>query len=340
MEATTADQISLTVRLEEQESDFTDEFKDLLLSLPKERGWRTNCLHHYLGCWFHARELQGILSARKHFKAQDSDIIVTSLPRTGTIWLKASAYAIVSRQHLTGIHCQNLISSDPHALVPIFEYKVYGNNQLPDLSDLPSPRLFATHVPYSLLPESIKSSKCRVVYICRNPGDNFVSFWQMQVKLRPEALGPLLLEDAFDMYCKGVMAYGPYWEHVLGYWKQSLENPERVMFMMYEDMKENIIPQLKRLADFLGLPFSWEEEKAGVIEEISKICSFDNLKEFKASVTNNKSIERVAYLRKGKVGDWINHLTPSMVKQLSRITEEKLSGTGLSFKFNLQDKSG
>nr|XP_027081090.1 cytosolic sulfotransferase 15-like [Coffea arabica] len=103
--------------------------------------------------------------------------------RKSTIWLKASAYAIVNRKNLVGIDCQNLISSDPHALVPIFEYKVYGTSQLPDFSGLPSPRPFTTHVPYSLLPESIESSKCRVVYICHNPGDNFVSLWRMQEKL-------------------------------------------------------------------------------------------------------------------------------------------------------------
>ncbi|XP_027081089.1 cytosolic sulfotransferase 14-like [Coffea arabica] len=116
-------------------------------------------------------------------KAQDSGTIVTSLPRTGTIWLKPSAYAIVNHKNLVGIDCQNLISSDPHALVPIFEYKVNGTSQLPDFSGLPSPRPFTTHVPYSLLPESIKSSKCRVLYICHNPGVNFVSLWRMQVKL-------------------------------------------------------------------------------------------------------------------------------------------------------------
>jgi hypothetical protein len=53
------------------------------------------------------------------------------------------------------------------------------------------------------------------------------------------------LEYAFDMFCRGVNPYGPYWDHVLGYWKESLENPQNVLFLKYEEMKEQPIANLR-----------------------------------------------------------------------------------------------
>ncbi|CAK7347859.1 unnamed protein product [Dovyalis caffra] len=40
---------------------------------------------------------------------------------------------------------------------------------------------------------------------------------------------------------------------------------------------------MKKPRELLGLAFSKEEEKEGVIEEISKPCNFDNLKDLKVN---------------------------------------------------------
>jgi len=37
---------------------------------------------------------------------------------------------------------------------------------------------------------------------------------------------------------------------------------------------------------------------------------------------------------KGEIGDWINYFSPSMIEKLSKIIEEKLGESGLSFKAN------
>jgi hypothetical protein len=44
------------------------------------------------------------------------------------------------------------------------------------------------------------------------------------------------------------------------------------------------------------------------------------------------NIEKSYYFWKTEIGDWINYLSPSMVEKLSKIIEEKLSWSGLSFK--------
>lgn len=50
----------------------------------------------------------------------------------------------------------------------------------------------------------------------------------------------------------------------------SQERPYTVLFLKYEDMKEDTISQLKEMAKFMDFPFSVEEESEGIIKEVSK----------------------------------------------------------------------
>lgn len=325
---------------EEEEETLTEELDEFLTSLPKEKGWRTPNLFLFQGFWCQPKEIQAIISTQKHLKAQDSDLILATIPKSGTTWLKALTFAIVNRNKFS-VQQQNLhynhplLTRNPHELVPFLEYKLYADcNRLPDLSLLPSPRLVATHIPFRALPDSVKTSKCKLVYICRNPFDTFVSIWHYLDKIRPESMGPLPLEEAFDMYCRGVIGFGPYWDHMLGYWGESLQAPNKVLFLKYEDMKVDACNQLKKLGEFLGFPFTKEEENEGIIEDISSLCSFQNMKELQVNKKGKGAIsdyENKDLFRKGEIGDWVNYFTPSMFERLSNVMEEKLGDSGLTF---------
>ncbi|XP_028064406.1 flavonol 4'-sulfotransferase-like [Camellia sinensis] len=129
--------------------------------------------------------------------------------------------------------------------------------------------------------------------------------------------------ESFDMFCHGVTAYGPFWDHVLGYSKESQERPDKVLFLEYEDMKEDPISNYKVFAKFMGLPFSVEEESKGVIEEELKLCSFNNLKDLEVN-KNEKNIRgspNSMFFRKGEVGDWANYLTLSMLECMNKLME-------------------
>ncbi|TXG49178.1 hypothetical protein EZV62_025053 [Acer yangbiense] len=332
---------------EKEEEEFkllSQECKELLLSLPKEKGWRTPFLYQFEGFWCQPKQIQSIISFQKHFKSKESDVILATIPKSGSTWLKALVFAIINRKRYSNTQNHPLLTSNPHDLVPFLEYKLYANNQVPDLSnvfpdDHDQPRTFATHVPYPSLEESIKNSETvKIVYLCRNPFDTFISSWEFINKLRPESLpDKFSLEDAFRMYCNGVVGFGPFWEHMLWYWNESLKKPEKVLFLKYEDMKEDIVSNLRELASFLGFPFSVEEERENVIEEIANLCSFEKLKELEVNksgkaMTFSKQFENKHLFRKGIVGDWVNYLNPSMVNQLSQLMEEKFEGSGLSFK--------
>ena len=129
--------------------------------------------------------------------------------------------------------------------------------------------------------------------------------------------------------------FGPSWDHMLGYWNQSKERPDKVLFLKYEDLKEDTRVQLKRIGEFLGCPFSLEEEERGEIDGIIELCSFDKMKELEVNKSDGtfiRDFENKHLFRKAEIGDWVNHLSPSMVERLSKIIDEKFAGSGLSFK--------
>ncbi|QCD85698.1 desulfoglucosinolate sulfotransferase A/B/C [Vigna unguiculata] len=149
-----------------------------------------------------------------------------------------------------------------------------------------------------------------------------------------DSLNEVTIEEALENYCKGIIGFGPIWEHMLGYWKESIATPNKVLFLKYEELKEKANFYVKRLAEFLDCPFTEEEESDGVIENIINLCSFEKMKnlEVNKSGTIGKNLVKKYLFRKGEIGDWVNYFTPAMIDKLSKTMEEKLGGSGLSFK--------
>lgn len=111
------------------------------------------------------------------------------------------------------------------------------------------------------------------------------------------------------------------------YWEESQKRPKKILFLKYEELKRDPKGEVKKLAEFLGKPFSSEED----IEKVLWKCSLERLKSLE--VNKNGSIfygvPNSSYFRKGLVGDWKNYLTPEMEKQIDETARLKFSATGL-----------
>ncbi|CAO2820819.1 unnamed protein product [Amaranthus hypochondriacus] len=317
------------------------ELNELDDSLPKTQ-WFNHSLIHYQGFWCENRILENIIAFQTHFKAQDTDIILASLPKSGSTWLKSLLYTILNRKS-TSLHTisqQVFQTKNPHELIPNLEFQIYkkNNKNQQDLIELPSPRLFSTHIPFLSLPDSIQSSKSQIVYVCRNPVDTFVSAWYFQLSFdNNKEIKPSMemMEDYVDKFCKGLCTFGPYESHLLGYWNEHLTNPDKVLFLEYEGLKKEPKKHIRKLAEFVGCPFSEEEENENVIENVIKICSFESLKKMDVNKNGkaNPVVENKHFFRKGEVGDWKNDLSPLMANKIYQILEGKLKEAGFAFKY-------
>ncbi|GMJ01691.1 sulfotransferase 2A, ARABIDOPSIS THALIANA SULFOTRANSFERASE 2A [Hibiscus trionum] len=300
--------VSLT---QDADKSLDDELQQLLQTLPKEEGWSGSSFYLYQGFWCSAR-LKAVVSFQTHFPASDSNVIVASLPKCGTTWLKTLTFSTLYRNQLARDE-NPLRTSTPHRLVRQLEYDVYVNNPCPNLENMCvyKPWLFATHVPYASLPTSIKDSNCKIVCICR-----IETPW-----IRSFLFG--FSSASFETKTKSCFP--------------EMKLLTSSVMESHEDLKEDISCEVKQLAMFLGVPFTEDEEKQGVVEEIATICSFENLKELEV---NKKGlfipgIPNESYFRKGKVGDWRNYFfTPSMVERLEKLIHQKLDASGLAFELS------
>ncbi|XVF54466.1 hypothetical protein PTKIN_Ptkin05aG0182500 [Pterospermum kingtungense] len=314
--------------MEKVNEEFPETFKEIVSTLPRRKGWHiVTDLFQCQGFWFYSNFLEGVVSAQQQFQAHPSDIILCSSPKTGTTWLKSLTFAIITRTSFDD-STSPLLSKTPHDCVPFLEF---------DLAHSPGVPLLATHMPYSFLPRSIIDSGCKIVYICRDPMDAFVSMYHfVSMQLALKNTEPLPLDQAFKLYCDGVSEYGPYWDHVLEFWRASLERPDKILFLKYEEMREDTVSYVKKLAKFIGYPFSLEEEEKGLVEKIVKMCSFEHLSNLEVNKNGkhregtSMAIENKVFFRRGEVGGWKNYLTPEMAAVLDQITVEKLSGSGLT----------
>ncbi|XP_002514613.2 flavonol sulfotransferase-like [Ricinus communis] len=320
---------------EEKTDTHNSEYREIMSTLPKAKDYSNygQDLYQYQGFWYIIPFLEGVLSAQNNFMARSNDIIVASFMKTGTTWLKALAFAIVTRASFDLDSANPLLKKVPHDCIPFLEYDLAKDSSNRDLTN----PLVSTHMPYTSLPKSIVDCGCKIIYIWRDPKDVFISMWFFLAKvLMPMGVKPDPLEEAFEMFCKGFTYLGPYWDHILGYWEAKQKFPEKMLFLKYEEMKKDTSSYVKKLAEFMGYPFSLEEEEEGVLEHIINLCSFENLSNLEVNKTGkhrentSKAMDNQVFFRKGKTGDWENHLTPEMGARLDEIMRQKLTGSGLA----------
>ncbi|CAI9094697.1 OLC1v1030479C1 [Oldenlandia corymbosa var. corymbosa] len=316
-----------------------EEFEELFRKLHKEKALGY-LLANYQGFWFDKQLLKGTITFQNHFQANDTDIILATLPKSGTTWLKALTFSIVNRGKYQ-MEESPLLHTSPHQLIPFLETNMYKSGELPNdyLNSASCPRIFATHVPYQCLPSFILDdlANCRIIYLCRNLLDSFTSLlhFAKQNGFVPRFLEPVAMHRCLKSFSGGKVLYGPYWDQIIGYWEASSKNPQKILFLKFEDLKRDINSSTRNIAEFLGCPFSAEEEKAGLVEEICKLCSLESLMNMECNTKGETEIRFVAknssFFRKGEVGDWVNCLTPSMAEKLQKVMEEKFHECGLTF---------
>ncbi|CAI0558080.1 unnamed protein product [Linum tenue] len=292
--------------------------------------WNSHQISQIDGHWYQVPAVDRMAAFRSRFEPRSDDILLTTFRKTGTTWLKALCYSILHREAEEDL----LARKNPHEVVPTLE-NTFLEERVQDmlLSSPPTGRLLHSHLPYSYLPEAVRESGCRIVYLARNPKDMVVSMWHFYNKRYKSAQGDeqFPLEGAVESFCSGVLPFGPFYEHVVGYWEESRRRPQEVLFLKYEELCREPKEQVRKLASFLGKPFSLDGD-----EEVEKVLwrsSLDRLKELevnKSGVGELNHMLNSTYFRRGTVGDWENYLTPQMAQRIDQLTQSKLQGSGLS----------
>ncbi|XP_060068288.1 sulfotransferase 1B1-like [Ylistrum balloti] len=274
--------------------------------------------------------ISGHLDKIKDFESRDSDIFICTFPKSGTNWINE----IVS-----------MISKGRS------EYsEVYKNTAMLEalpsfgaLHDVPesTTRIINSHLPFADLPSKHIQNGYKVVHFLRNPKDVAVSFYNhltnikdfttMQAPKDYPASWPLYIEH----YCRGEEFYGGWFNYEKGF-EKAKETGElsNVFTAHYEQLKQDPLPVLRALANFLGVKATDE-----LLEDINERCSFDKMSTVGASEKDDSVIKAMSVtgknfiFRKGQVGDWKNWFTVAQNEAFDRLIETNMKDSKLKFRY-------
>uniref|UniRef100_A0A8D2ITC6 Sulfotransferase n=2 Tax=Varanus komodoensis TaxID=61221 RepID=A0A8D2ITC6_VARKO len=195
-----------------------------------------------------------------------------------------------------------------------------------------SPRVLKTHLSVHLLPPSFWEHNCKIIYVARNAKDNAVSYFHFQRmnKLIPD---PGKWEEFLENFIAGKVPYGLWLDHVCGWWEAKNRHP--ILYLFYEDMKEDPAREIRKVAQFLGLELS-----EPVLSRIVEHTTFESMKA--NPMTNYTNLPSSVldqtvspFMRKGIVGDWKEHFTVAQSEWLDSICGPALENNHLKFRTQL-----
>lgn len=291
--------------------------------LPKARFWGIMDICQWEGLWLEHRLVQAAMTFRSTFQARNDDVLLASPLKTGTTWLKSICLTIMHNPNSEDL----LTAETPHFHVPTIETMTYSTKPPKfDIYNASSSRLVHTHLPHAVLPDSLKTSPCKIIYIARNPKDTLISVWHFFNSILGPIQGPFPLEKAVECFCSGVYLYGSFFDHVVEYWVESKKRPDKILFIKYEEVQSDPKGHVTKIADFLGRPLG-----EGSVDEIIERCSLNRLKNLEVNKSGSISflVPNSSYFRKGEVGDWKNYLTPQMENRIDQTSRIKLEPFGL-----------
>jgi len=124
---------------------------------------------------------------------------------SGTTWVQEIVWQILNEGQVKSTYFRER--------VPFLERAHHPCAEHPDINALPSPRILKTHLPYNIIPKSVhEDSKCKYIYVARNPKDVAVSYfkfatslerycgpWEFYVKLFVEGNGKFIYTFSFKI---------------------------------------------------------------------------------------------------------------------------------------------
>lgn len=250
------------------------------------------------------------------FGFRDDDIIIATYAKSGTTWMQQ----IVSQLIFDGAEDLPVAEMSPwlDLRVPPKEVK------LPAVEAQTHRRFVKTHLPVDAL---VFSDKAKYVYIGRDGRDvvwslynhhaNANDFWYEALNDTPGRVGPPIgppppseLEYFRDWFNRDGYPFWPFWENVRSWW--AIRDLENVLFVHFEDLKRDLPGEIRRIADFLGIPINparWDD--------ILEHCSFAYMK---ANATKSVPLGGAfwdggaeTFIHKGTNGRWRDVLTDADV---------------------------
>ncbi|GAB0090911.1 hypothetical protein DMENIID0001_056910 [Sergentomyia squamirostris] len=246
------------------------------------------------------------------FVVRPDDVWLVGFPKSGTTWT----------QELTWLICNDL---DYEGAA-----KVVQNITLSILENRPSPRLIKSHLPCHILPTQLWTVQPKIVYVARNFKDVVISGYHHCVNIQG-------FEESFDDFIDVVLdkkhVYALYHALVSDFFNMKTE--ENILFLMYEDMKKDVMSVLRKTSMFFKKNYSNEQ-----LEGLAKHLSFENISknpsvnmeqlliDYEKLRNTKRKNESFRFIRRGESGAYLDEMPKEVIEKLDRLTENEMERLG------------
>ncbi|XP_056419340.1 sulfotransferase 6B1-like [Hyla sarda] len=254
---------------------------------------------------------EATFQAMEGFEAREDDVLIITYPKCGTNWAIKILHQMLFELH----------NKEPTIDQAMFEFGKPEKYKY--LNEQPSPRVISSHLTHENISKSLFEKKTKILIILRNPKDAAVSYYHFSNN-NPVLPSYSSWDAFFKDFITGDVIYGSYFDYALG-WEKYLDGGN-VLLLTFEDMKTDLIAELKKICDFYG--FSLTDEQ---LQKVQENTTFQSMKD--KSSESHGNLGNV-FFRKGEIGDWKSLFTEEQSKELDAKFEKHLAGTKFGEKIN------
>ena len=231
---------------------------------------------------------------REAIDAQISGLVyLASYPRSGNTWMRFLLADIMLQ--LMGYHTDTKLPFPVEALIP--------DMHLPGKKDIeikPPVNLIKTHNEYN-------DQQKKSLYVFRNPADSLISYYYFHLRY-PERKG--MVSDGANTFC--IRTIDEWCRHIISYIKAKEKMDKSIFFVSYENMHNGLSSILKRVLNFIDLPF-----------DVDIVDRAVNNHTFKKHQADEKLGEKFLnkFFRKGQCGYGEHELSENVVEIIHRKAE-------------------
>lgn len=235
------------------------------------------------------------------YPAGPGDVFISTYPKCGTTWMQNIVWLILQRGEALAA-ADRMTEVIPH-LEEVGRARV---------EQLPEPRVVKTHLPFEMSPHH---PEALYLYVARNPFDCAVSFYHHTkgfVQHYDFAEGNF--DDYFECFIRGEVDFGDYFENVLSWFRHRRDS--NLLFVTYEEMKADLERAVTRVAGFLGPEHAATVADPSVLRRILEFAGFESMSRDQARWASTRPDGMSPFVRRGVVGDWMNHFSPLQVRRM------------------------
>ena len=232
-------------------------------------------------------------------------LFITSYPKSGTTWMQAIVFHILSNGRLPLDHIS--------MFSPFYENDRTWNelndciaDQYTENHTLLCWRVFNTHLLRSMLP---RGESFRYIYVYRNGRDVAISFFHHLSNQVGDGGVDVNVKQFLSDWCDGTLPFGSWISHLRSWLEDSQfygAKTDKILFMRYEDMINDLSSCIIKISAFLDTQVSDAR-----LVKLTEMLNFESMKASKElyqpiSVEWKKGFD---FLRNGKIGDSFPHFS-------------------------------